>query len=170
MDYTFEKKEFFLLSIGSNLGDRIQNIDRAIKMLSNTYRIEIVRVSSFYETEPFGFTDQPWFVNVAVSGYSTLSAFEFFDYCKLIERTIGRQPRPKWREREIDIDIIFYGKQNIDAFHLQVPHKSMAERRFVLIPAVEIHPEYLHPKLNKTLIQLLNECKDKSKVLLFSGN
>lgn len=165
-----EKKDFFLLSLGSNLGDRIENINKAIEMLTYIDGVEIEYVSSFYETEPVGYKKQPWFINIAISGFSTLTVYEFFNYCKMIEQEIGRKPRPKFHEREIDIDIIFYGNTCIDSALIQIPHKRMAERRFVLVPLAEIHSDFVHPTIGKTIRQLLIDCPDVSKVIKIEAN
>lgn len=169
MEEISQKKVFFLLSIGSNIGDRIKNIKKSIEMLSKIAGTIISRISSFYETEPVGFKEQPWFINIAVSGYTTLSALEFFNYCKSIEQAIGRKQRPKWHEREIDIDVLFFGNQLIDSLSFQVPHKGIPERRFVLVTAAEIHPEFVHPIFNKTILELLENCADNSSVQIRSA-
>ncbi|MGQ9820031.1 MAG: 2-amino-4-hydroxy-6-hydroxymethyldihydropteridine diphosphokinase [Candidatus Kapaibacteriales bacterium] len=168
MDETHNNKVFFLLSVGSNLGDRINNIKKAIEMISGMVNTEVLRISSFYETEPFGYKEQPWFINIAVSGYTSLSIMEFYYHCKSIEQAIGRKPRPKWHEREIDIDILFFGNQLIDSLVLQIPHKGIPERRFVLVTAAEIHPDFVHPLLHKTISQLLEDCLDNSVVKAYS--
>lgn len=168
MEEISQNKVFFILSIGSNLGERIGNIKKSIEMISRIVGTEISRISSFYETEPVGFKEQPWFINIAVSGYTTLSAMEFFNYCKFIEQSIGRKQRPKWHEREIDIDILFFGNQFINSLVLQIPHKEIHKRRFVLVTAAEIHPEFVHPIFNKTILELLENCADNSSVQIHS--
>lgn len=168
MEEVSQNKVFFILSIGANIGDRIGNIKKSIEMLSKIAGTEISSISSYYETEPVGFKEQPWFINIAVSGYTTLSPLDFFNYCKSIERAIGRRQRPKWHEREIDIDILFFGNQLIDSSTLQIPHKGILERRFVLVAAAEIHPEFVHPIFNKTILELLENCTDNSSVKVHS--
>ncbi len=161
-------EEFVLLSLGTNLGDRKALLESALAMLSAYKVLSNIRVSNVYETEPFGYLDQPWFLNLTACGTTLLKPYELFDKCKDIEKKIGRLERLRWHEREIDIDIIFYGKQIIDNELLTIPHKRMQERNFVLVPANDLVPNYIHPKLNKTIYQLLTESQDQSIVKLFT--
>lgn len=161
-------EEFVLLSLGTNLADRKALLESALAMLSAYKVLSNIRVSNVYETEPYGYLDQPWFLNLTVCGTTLLKPFELFDKCKDIEKKIGRIERLRWHEREIDIDIIFYGKHIIENELLTIPHKRMQERNFVLIPANDLVPNYIHPKLNKTINQLLAESNDNSIVKLFS--
>ncbi len=155
-----------LLSLGSNLGNKRQNILDAFRLLQESNALTDLKLSSIYETEPFGNLDQPWFLNAAVTGTTTFSLSNFIQLCKSIEYSLGRKSREKWTEREIDIDIIFYGDKIFKNSHLTVPHSQMQERKFVLVPCSEIAPEIIHPILKKTISQLLEECKDISKVVL----
>ncbi len=149
-----------LLSLGANLGNREQTIARAIELLL-ARGIEDILSSSFYETAPVGFLEQPPFINAAVYGTTTLEAEELFQVCKHIERELGRQPRPRWHERELDIDIILYGEAVVRSSLLTIPHPQMHERRFVLEPAAEIAPTMRHPILRKTIVQLYHDLKQQ---------
>lgn len=153
------------LLLGSNLGDRVSAISKAIYMIDELHRTAVVRTSSFYETEPFGFLEQPFFLNVAVMIKTCLSPETLLQHLKLIEKKIGRKEREKWHEREIDIDIIFYGKNIVETSTLTIPHPLMHLRRFVLAPLVEIDPEFVHPVFGKSLAGLLDECPDKSRAI-----
>jgi 2-amino-4-hydroxy-6-hydroxymethyldihydropteridine diphosphokinase len=158
---------FVLIGIGSNLGDRAGNIRKAIEMLASRAILSNIRSASVYETEPVGFKNQPWFLNTVVSGKTKLTISELLAQCKEIERTVGRQKRPRWHEREIDLDILLYGDSQFTSEEINIPHPRMTERRFVLIPASEIAPNSIHPVTQKTIAQLLDECTDSSKVTLY---
>ncbi|MCS7228464.1 MAG: 2-amino-4-hydroxy-6-hydroxymethyldihydropteridine diphosphokinase [Candidatus Kryptonium sp.] len=153
------------LGIGSNLGDRIKYIQRALVALSKLPRTKITKISSLYETEPYGKKDQPWFINIVVEILTELSPFELFKKCKSIEKILGRQSRERWMEREIDIDILLYGDVVISTDEIQIPHPDMHNRRFVLIPLGEIAPKAIHPVFKKSISELLIECKDTTKII-----
>jgi len=157
-------KTFILLSVGSNLGDRKANIQAAFELLQYSGIISEVKMSSFYETEPWGIKDQPWFINVAITGYTSLSLNYLIQLCKSIEYILGRKVRKKWQAREIDIDIIFYGDELFDGDKLVVPHSEMHKRKFVLQPASELAGTMIHPKFGKSIFELLVDCEDNSIV------
>jgi GTP cyclohydrolase-4 len=142
------------LALGSNLGDRRGNLTAALQQLRNV--MEITAVSSIYETEPVGFTDQPLFLNMVCAGKTELSAQELLKKAKEIEIAIGRQPSFRNGPRPIDIDIIFFDDLHIVQDDLTVPHQRMAERAFVLAPLAEIAPEMTDPVSGKTVQELLN--------------
>jgi 2-amino-4-hydroxy-6-hydroxymethyldihydropteridine diphosphokinase len=158
------KAYFVVLAIGSNLGKRQNHIIDAYNLMVNYGIIKSPRISSFYETEPTGIKNQPWFINAAISGMTNLSLNELMQTCKNIEYLIGRRKRKKWDKREIDIDILLYGDGLYETKNLTVPHKMMHERRFVLKPAAEIAGTAIHPKFRKTISQLLKDCNDMSEV------
>ena len=147
-------KKIVYLSLGSNLGDRQANLRNAIGRLLELG--DVLEVSSYYETEPVNFTDQPWFLNCAVAVRTDLQPRDFLSGIQAIEKSLGRQRTQPKGPRTIDIDILLFGRQTILTPHLQVPHPSMAERRFVLEPLTEIAPQVMHPKLKKTIRQLRN--------------
>lgn len=161
------KKEPVLLSLGSNLGERTQNITRAIELLSKEKIIENIQISSYYETEPLGYSNQPNFINVVVTGETNLSAENLLKECKRIEKRLGRQIRPRWHEREIDIDIILYSDKIIQTEELQIPHPELKHRKFVLIPANEIAGNWKVPILSKTISELLENCSDETNVEIY---
>jgi 2-amino-4-hydroxy-6-hydroxymethyldihydropteridine diphosphokinase len=146
-------KKIAYLSLGSNLGDRRANLRNAIGKLLNLGRL--VAASSFYETEPVEFTDQPWFLNCAVALQTDLSAEDFLAEIMTIEREMGRQrTRPKG-PRTVDIDILLFGKAVLTTAQLTLPHPAMHQRRFVLEPLAEIAPDLQHPVLKKSARELL---------------
>ncbi len=142
------------LALGSNLGDRRGNLTTALQQLRNV--MEITAVSSIYETEPVGYTDQPLFLNMVCAGKTGLSAQELLKKAKEIEIAIGRQPSFRNGPRPIDIDIIFFDDLHIVQDDLTVPHQRLAERAFVLAPLAEIAPEMTDPVSGKTVQELLN--------------
>ncbi|MGA2297680.1 MAG: 2-amino-4-hydroxy-6-hydroxymethyldihydropteridine diphosphokinase [FCB group bacterium] len=156
-----------MLSIGANLGTRKQNILNAVNYLKSSNVLSNVTLSSFYETEPVGYTEQPWFLNIAVTGYTDCSLISLIALCKKIELSLGRKVRQHWHEREIDIDIIFYGNKCENNSVVTVPHPRMHERKFVLIPAAEIAGGTIDPESGKTIKELLAECEDDSIVNKF---
>jgi 2-amino-4-hydroxy-6-hydroxymethyldihydropteridine diphosphokinase len=137
--------DFVLLSLGANLGNREQTLRTAAELLGKV--LAEAACSSLYETDPVGYTDQPPFVNCAVRGLYAGTPEELFLYCKQIETRLGRRPRARWHEREIDIDIVVFGSLHLQSDILQIPHPRAFERAFVLVPAAEIAPEAEVPGL-----------------------
>jgi len=133
------------LSLGSNVGARRESIERALKQLGRE-GVSIDRCSSFYETEPTDFEDQAWFVNQVVEARTDLSPEDLLRTCKRIEADLGRVPGVRFGPRQIDIDILLYGRATIDTETLVVPHPRMLRRRFVLAPLVEIAPTLTDPR------------------------
>ena len=155
-------KKTVYLSLGSNLGDRRSNLRNAIGKLLNLG--DLIAVSSFYETEPVDFVDQPWFLNCAVALQTTLSAEDLLKEIAAVEREMGRQRDIPKGPRTVDIDILLFGKAVMKTARLTIPHPAMHERRFVLEPLAEIAPEVQHPVLKKTLRELLTGLPAAPKV------
>lgn len=157
------------LSIGSNIGERLKFIEQAVSFLGLCEEIDVVQTSALYETEPWGVKDQNWFLNVAVEINTTLSPQDLLVKCNQIESTLGRNRdvEKRWGERTVDIDIIFYGKQIINTDILVVPHTRMHERAFVLVPMLEIAPEFVHPIFNKSMVDLYESLVDVEDVFLY---
>ncbi|RJO62733.1 MAG: 2-amino-4-hydroxy-6-hydroxymethyldihydropteridine diphosphokinase [Dehalococcoidia bacterium] len=145
------------LSLGSNVGDRKRNLDRAISFLSERLRIE--EISSVYDTTPEDNPDQPRFLNLVAHAYTTLEPTGLLALLKGIESKLGRVPSARYSPRPMDIDILFYGKQVINTPTLTIPHTRIPERAFVLVPLNEIAPELVHPVSGKPVKQMLAELK-----------
>jgi len=152
------------LSLGSNLGDRLGFLKRGIDLISEVPELKIQKVSSVYETEPVGYAAQPDFLNLAVSILTTIDPRKLLQTLKEIEMKIGRIHRQRWHEREIDIDIIFYGDELVNSDELVIPHPRMHLRKFVLQPLNEIASNFVHPSRQKTVSQLLSDCPDNSQI------
>lgn len=152
------------LLFGSNLGNRVTNIRQALLSFVGE-GFELLQVSHFYETQAWGYIDQPYFLNVCATLKTSLTPTELLYLCKQIERVIGRQNRGKWQEREIDIDILYYGKKVVLEQDLQIPHPRLIQRKFVLAPLAEIAPKWRHPVLGLTTKQLLTLCTDEQQVI-----
>ncbi|MEN6371235.1 MAG: 2-amino-4-hydroxy-6-hydroxymethyldihydropteridine diphosphokinase [Armatimonadota bacterium] len=133
------------LGLGSNLNDREGNISRAVEFLAENPQIDVMRVSSMYETSPVGYKDQPDFINAVVLVETALSPRELLDVVHAIEDLMGRKRTFRWGPRVIDIDILLYGSETIDEEGIKIPHPMMTERRFVLEPLAEIAPGLMLP-------------------------
>jgi len=156
----------FLLSLGSNLEPRVERLHDAIALL--TSELGPLVVSAMYETSPVGYTDQPDFVNCCVTGVTTKTAHELYNLCTSVEHRIGRMSRERWREREIDIDVILFGTQQFADATITIPHPRMQDRLFVLVPAAEIAPHMIDPRTGRMIEQVLQGCTDEGTVRILS--
>jgi len=147
------------IGVGSNLGNRQENIDNALSLLAP--RCKIIKKSSIYETEPVGYEKQGKFLNLVVIVGTELKALEMLDFLLDIEKKLGRVRGIKNGPRTIDLDILFYGDDIIESKDLIVPHPRLHERLFVLEPLNEIDNEKMHPVLKKSVKELLSLIKDK---------
>jgi GTP cyclohydrolase-4 len=141
------------LSLGANLGNRQSNILQALQYIQT--RTSIKRFSSFYETDPVGYSDQPRFLNMVCEVVTELSPTELLHFLKWIEKRMGRQTSFLNAPRPIDVDILMYDSISLDSSQLQLPHPRMAERAFVLVPLAEIAPDLIHPSLDMSVSEIL---------------
>jgi len=144
------------LSIGSNLGNREENCEKAISFLEQN-GIKVTKRSSLYETEPWGVKNQPKFINMAVEVETYLEPQELLKTIKKIEAELGRRSNIRWGPRVIDLDILFYDNLIINTPELTIPHPAIIEREFVLKPLSEIAPDKTHPVIKKSIKELLSE-------------
>jgi 2-amino-4-hydroxy-6-hydroxymethyldihydropteridine diphosphokinase len=156
---------YFLL--GGNIGNREELLSEAIRKMTNQLG-KCVQTSSLYVTEPWGFTHEQNFLNQVVVFDSELAALDILDKTQAIEKELGRvRKTTQYCERTIDIDILFYGDEQIENERLSVPHPRIQERSFALYPLEEVIPEFIHPTLKKSIKQLKDECTDELKVNKF---
>ena len=150
--------------LGSNIEDQNYFIEKAGKELSMIFGPALMK-SSLYETEPWGNKNQPWFLNqVLIHQFVFSDPLTVLEQIKSIETKVGRKRREKWGPREVDIDILYWYDEVFQNDKLEIPHLFIAERKFTLLPLVEVAPNKIHPVSGKTQLQLLSECKDNSEV------
>ena len=154
------------LSLGSNRGDRVANLHRAMEELGKA-GVTVARVSSLYKTEPVDFGPQAWFLNCVVEASTRLMPMQLLRAVKAIERAMGRRPGVSKGPRTIDIDIVLYENVVVRTAVLTIPHASMNERRFVLIPLRELAPSARHPVFKRTVAEMLDQTPDRSQVVRY---
>jgi 2-amino-4-hydroxy-6-hydroxymethyldihydropteridine diphosphokinase len=163
------------ISLGSNEGDRVGNIQQSVQFLKDVGSIVVKDTSSFYETEPLGVAKAQWFVNAVATIDTTLSAEQLLDACKEIECRLQNMhggskeadSSPFVRRRIIDLDILFFGDEIHDADTLRIPHPNITHRAYALVPLLEIAPDYVHPQLNKTIVQIHDGLPQPEQVFLY---
>ena len=146
------------IGLGSNLGDKEDNIKKAIDLMKE--KCKILEVSSLYKTEPVGYKNQDWFLNCTVEIKINFLPHELLIFLKSIEKKLGRVKTIKNGPRTIDLDILFYGNEVIKTNNLTIPHPRLHERLFVLEPLKEICPELVHPILKKNINELISDLRD----------
>jgi 2-amino-4-hydroxy-6-hydroxymethyldihydropteridine diphosphokinase len=148
------------IAFGSNIGDRYKAVDDALAMVEQK-GMKITNKSKVYETEPYGYTDQPPFINGAIEVETELNCRQVLETLLGIESDIGRVRQIRWGPRIIDLDILLFNEEIYDEEDLKVPHPDMQNRAFVLNPLADICPDYVHPILKRTVLELKSELKEK---------
>ena len=151
------------LGLGSNLGDRKANLEKALQLLGE--RLQIEQVSSIYETEPVGYAEQPMFLNAVCRAETELGPLQLLSLIKGIEATLGRVPSFTNGPRSIDVDILFYNDFCMETADLTIPHPKIKERAFVLIPLLEIAPQLVHPISGESIKELVNVIQGQEGVV-----
>ncbi len=155
------------IGVGTNIEPRLERMKQAFFRLRKFGRN--IAYSSMYESEPVGYSDQPDFLNAVVKFDSDMEAVELHSKLKALEIELGRQERERWHEREIDFDILFFGGEVISTEELSIPHPSISERVFVLVPLVELAPTLKDPVTSKSMSELLSDLGDRaSSIHVFS--
>jgi 2-amino-4-hydroxy-6-hydroxymethyldihydropteridine diphosphokinase len=157
-------KHTIYLALGTNLGDRLENIQAALKALSPD--VQISAESPIYETPPWGYLDQPDFLNQVLMGETDLEPLILLRYLKRLEADLGRLPGVRYGPRQIDLDILFYDELILETPELTIPHPRLAERAFVLVPLADLAPDLCHPETGETVQDMLNKV-DRQDIKLF---
>ncbi|MQF48523.1 2-amino-4-hydroxy-6-hydroxymethyldihydropteridine diphosphokinase [SAR202 cluster bacterium AC-647-N09_OGT_505m] len=152
------------LGLGSNLGDRGFNLRMAISLLCQ--RESLIAISLVYETDPWGYTSQPPFLNLVCALETSLSPQGLLELAQEVERKLGRVHTFRYGPRTIDVDILLYGNEVIQTQDLQIPHPMMSQRAFVLVPLAEFAPDLVHPSLDKSIGELLVEVTGSETVVM----
>jgi len=155
------------ISLGSNIDDRLGYLHDAVNLLQQDQKIDVNAVSSVYETDPVGYTEQENFLNIVIQVNTSYQAEELLKKCLDIEQTLGRKREIRWGPRTVDLDILLYNQDNIETEHLSVPHPRLHERAFVIIPLVEIEPNIQLPTMDQPLSVVLERMTDKEGVRLW---
>lgn len=157
------------IGLGSNMGDKIANVKKAIEELGKIPGNEVLAISSLYKTEPVGDIEQDWFINAAAKIETALSPQRLLKTLLDIEKDMGRVREIKWGPRIIDLDILLYDDLILEEEGLIIPHPYLHERGFVLAPMAEIAPDVIHPRLMRGMSQLMNMLNDNNKIEMTGG-
>jgi 2-amino-4-hydroxy-6-hydroxymethyldihydropteridine diphosphokinase len=152
------------IGIGSNMGDKVRRCEEAISEVLKVDNHTLLAKSSFYKTQPVGYTEQDWFVNGVIKIETELEAFDLLRALKTIEGRMGRLQTFRWGPRAIDLDLLLFDGTCLETPEVTIPHPRLQERQFVLVPLAEIAPDLLHPVLKKSVRRLLEGLKEDQGV------
>jgi 2-amino-4-hydroxy-6-hydroxymethyldihydropteridine diphosphokinase len=161
------------IGLGSNRGDRLGFVQQAMQLLKDVPHIKVIECSSLYETQPLGNDSMPWFVNAVAAIETNLEAADLVDICKDIEARLAKLHKTEDAEDDVDddkivkLDILFFGNQVIESNEVVIPHPSIYQRAYALVPLLEIAPDFIHPKSKKTVTQLHEELPEPELVFLY---
>jgi len=154
------------IGLGSNIGNKSENILHALNLLNQNHDIKIIKISSFYETEPIGYEDQDWFINAVAELETYISPKRLLGILLGIEQEMGRKREIKWGPRIIDLDLLLYNELCLNKPDLIIPHPRMHERAFVLVPLAEIAENAIHPVFNQSIKEILDRLDSVKAVKL----
>lgn len=157
-----------VIAIGSNVGNRLWYLKKAVDQLHSIAKV--LSVAPLYETTPYGFKEQPDFLNSVILMQTTLSPHDLLQRLKDIETAVGRKKREKWGPREIDLDIIFYDNLSLHSADLTIPHPDFRNRRFVLKPLNDIAPQWKSPLDGETVSEMLDKCIDETIIEMLESD
>lgn len=161
------KSHISYISVGSNLGDKLENCRNGIASLTRSADIRLIDQSPIYRTEPVDYQDQDWFVNYAVKIETDLDPRSLLDFLKSIEQEAGRVPHAiRFGPRVLDLDLILYDDVVLNDSRLTIPHPRMHKRRFVLKPICDIDPDINHPVLQQTMLDLLENLDEDGQGII----
>lgn len=151
------------LGLGSNLGNRLLNLRTALRSVEKDGMM-VLRSSDVFETEPWGVTDQPYFLNACLLVQSEFAPETMLGIVKEIEQKMGRAETGRWRERIVDIDILFMGACCYKSPVLQIPHAAIQDRCFVLVPLAQVAPDWTHPVTKRTAAEMASHCHEMPRI------
>src|SRR4051812_24551626 len=160
-------KQTAFISLGSNMGNRFTLLEEALTSLQTGYPIELVNISSIYETDPVGYENQNCFLNMVAQIRTSLKPEELLAACLQTEKKLGRKREIRWGPRTIDLDILLYNDENMITERLVIPHPRMHERSFVMIPLLEICPDITLPAMKQPLCELADQLSDREGVRIW---
>ncbi len=151
------------IGVGSNLGEKLKNCLKAIEMLDRIPDCRVLDRSDFYQTAPMGVEGHDWYINAVVSLEANISSNQLLESILAIEKEMGRERKKKWDPRLIDLDILLFGSDVLNDANLTVPHPLMHLRKFVLVPMCQLAPSLLHPTLDVTMAELLDNLSEEDQ-------
>ena len=159
-------KNITYISIGSNQGDKYKNCILAVENICSSEKNRMLKQSSLYLTEPWGYRDQDDFINLVIKIQTSFSPLDLLLFLQGVERKLKKKKNGKWGPRTIDLDILLYNNQTLETTQLTIPHALLHRRGFVLHPLNEIAPHLLHPVFNQTVSQILDRLSDDKRVII----